>query len=99
ARSASYELYRYPAQRTEVAMQRVALLGEHHPGKRSRQHDMTGLHRRAERAELVGEPGHAHRRMTEDAGCHTRLLDLRIDIHDAADPAQIDVHRPHRPAA
>src|SRR5580704_5804693 len=58
------------------------------------------LHRdAAELAELVGEPGDAKRRMAEHAGGDAGLLDLGVAIHDAADPAQIDVHRPDRPAA
>ena len=97
--SATNELHRNPAELAEVAVQRVALLGEHHAGERARQHDMAGLHRRAERAELVGKPRHAHRRMAEHAGGDAGLLDLGVAVHDAADPAQIDVHRPHRPAA
>src|SRR5882757_4922763 len=80
-------------------MQRVALAGEHHPGERARQHQMAGLERDAVLAELVGKPGHAQGRMTEHAGRHAGLLDFRILVHDAADPAQIDVERPDRPAA
>src|SRR5688572_27130937 len=60
-----YKLHRDAAQRAEVAVQRVALLGEHHAGERAREHDMAGLHRRTQRAELVGEPGNAHRRMAQ----------------------------------
>ena len=50
-------------------------------------------------AELVGEPGDAERRMAEHAGGDAGLLDLGILVHDAADPAQVDVHRTDRPAA
>ena len=37
--------------------------------------------------------------MAEHAGGKPGLLDLGIAVHDAADPAQVDVHRPDRPAA
>ena len=37
--------------------------------------------------------------MAEHAGGDAGLLDLGIAIHDAADPAQIDVERADRPAA
>jgi hypothetical protein len=36
--------------------------------------------------------------MAEHAGGDAGLLDLRF-CHDAGDPAQVDVHRPDRPAA
>ena len=39
---------------------------------------MAGLERGADAAELVGEPGHAERRMTEHAGGEPGLLDLGI---------------------
>ena len=35
--------------------------------------------------------------MTEHAGGNAGLLDLGILVHDAADPAQVDVERPDRP--
>ena len=57
------------------------------------------LERRAEAAELVGEPRDAHRRMTEHAGRDAGLLDLGIAHHQPADPAQVDVHRADRPPA
>ena len=60
---------------------------------------MTRLERHAVLAELVGEPGDAERGMPEHAGGDAGLLDLRIAVHDAADPAQIDSERPDRPAA
>jgi hypothetical protein len=37
--------------------------------------------------------------MAEHAGGNPGLLDLRIFVHDAADPAQVDVERLDRPAA
>src|SRR3984885_13078844 len=80
-------------------MQRVALAREYHARERTGQYEMTDLQRNAVRAELVGEPGDAKRRMAEHAGGDSGLLDFRIAIHDAADPAQIDFERAHRPAA
>src|SRR5882724_4789737 len=59
------ELHRNAAQRTEVAVQRVALLGEHHPGERPGEDEVPGLERHAVLAEAVGEPGDAERRMSE----------------------------------
>src|SRR5581483_8919066 len=81
------------AERAEIGMQRVALLGEHHAGERAGEHEMAGLEGNAVRPELVGEPGDAERRVAEHAGGDTGLLDLGIAIHDAADPAQIDFQR------
>ncbi len=60
---------------------------------------MADFQRHAVLAELVGEPSDAERGMAEHAGGDAGLLDLRIAIHDAADPAQIDIERPDRPAA
>lgn len=54
---------------------------------------MAGLERMALRADLVGEPGDAERRMAEHAGGEPALFNLGVAIHDAADPAQVDVHR------
>src|SRR5262245_33652922 len=88
----SYELHGDAAERAEVGVQRVALLRKHHARERAGQHEMTGLQRNPMRSELVGEPGDAERRMAEDTGRHAGLLDLGVAIHDAADPAQVDVH-------
>src|SRR5581483_11230247 len=55
---------------------------------------MPGLHRVAVLADLVGEPSDAERGMAEHAGSQAGLLDFGIAVHDAADPAQIDIHRP-----
>src|ERR1700693_4979379 len=48
---------------------------------------------------LVAEPGAAERRMPKHAAAQAGLLDLGIAVHDAADPAQIDIERTDRPAA
>jgi hypothetical protein len=60
---------------------------------------MAGLQRHAVEPQLVGEPGDAQCRMAQNAGGDAGLLDLGILVHDAADPAQVDVHRPDRAAA
>src|SRR5262249_43946979 len=95
----SYELHRDAAERAEVGVQRVALVREHHPRKRARQHEMARLERNAVASELIGEPCYAEPGMTEHAGRNAGLLDLGILVHDAADPAQVDVERADRPAA
>ena len=95
----SNKLHGDTAECAEIGVQRVALLGVHHPRERAGENQMAGLERDAMLAELVGEPGDAQRRMAEHAGGDAGLLDLRIAVHDAADPAQIDVERPHRPSA
>src|SRR5215510_2071709 len=95
----SHELHGDAAERTEVGMQGVALLGEHHAGERAGEHQVARLQRDAVRAELVGEPGDTQRRMAEHPGGHTGLLDLGVAVHDAADPAQVDLHGSDRPAA
>ena len=87
------------AELSEIGMQRVAFRGEHHAGERTGEDQMAGLEPHTQRAELVGEPGDAERGMAEHAGGDAGLLDLGIAIHDAADPAQVDIERPDRPAA
>src|SRR5262245_65895445 len=93
----SHELHGDAAERAEVGMQGVALLGEHHAGERAGEHQVARLQRDAVRAELVGEPGDTQRRMAEHTGGHTGLLDLGVAVHDAADPAQVDLHGSDRP--
>src|SRR5258708_22673612 len=83
------------AERPEVGVQRVALLREYDAGEGAGEHDMPRLERGADAAELVGEPGDAERRMAKHAGGQTRLFDLGVTVHDAADPAQIDIQRTH----
>ena len=72
---------------------------EHDAGEGAGEHDVARFERVAVRADFVGEPGDAERGMAEHAGGEPRLLDLGILVHDAADPAQIDVHRSDRPPA
>ena len=50
-------------------------------------------------AEAVGEPGDAQRRMAHDAERQAGLLDIRVAVEHAADPAQIEVERLDRPPA
>ena len=80
-------------------MDGVALLREHHTREGAGKHDMAGLERDAVLSELVGKPGDAERGMAEHAGGKAGLFDLGILVHDAADPAQIDIHRSDRPPA
>src|SRR5580658_5990693 len=80
-------------------MQRVALAREHDTRKRAGEHEMARFERYAMLADLVGEPGHAERGMAEHARGDASLLDLRIAVQHAADPAQVDFERPYRPAA
>src|ERR1700722_1790801 len=95
----SNKLHRDAAELTEIGVQRIALARMDHAGERAGEHDVAGLERHAVLAELVGEPGDAKRRMAEHAGGDAGLLDLGVAVHDAADPAQVDVHRPDRAAA
>src|SRR5689334_7589344 len=94
-----YELDGKPAERTEIGVQRITLLRENDTGKRAGEHDVSRLERMPMRTDLVGKPGNAERRMAEHARRKPRLLDLRVAIHDAADPAQVDIHRPDWPSA
>ena len=48
---------------------------------------------------LLASQATPERRMAEHAGGDAGLLDLGILVHDAADPAQVDVQRADRPAA
>src|SRR5262249_33206252 len=63
----SNKLHGDAAERAEIGVQRVALLGVHHAGERAGEHEMAGLEADAVLAELVGEPGHAQRRVAEHA--------------------------------
>src|SRR3974390_449572 len=83
------ELNRNPAEIAEIGMQRIAFAREHHARERAGEHDMAGFERHAMGAELVGKPGDAERRMAEHARSDPGLLDLRVAVHHAADPAQI----------
>src|SRR3984885_4914653 len=95
----SNKLQRDAAELAEVGVQRIAFARVDHAGERAGEHQMAGLERDAVLAELVGEPGNAERRMAEHAGGNAGLLDLGILVHDAADPAQVDVHGADRPPA
>src|SRR6266853_1622859 len=94
-----YELHRDAAECSKVGMQRIALIREYHARERTRQNEMTGLERNSMAGELIGKPSHAERGMAEHAGRNPGLLDLGILVHDAADPAQVDVKRLNRPTA
>src|SRR5690606_36835171 len=58
------------------------------------QHDMARFKRVAVLADLVGKPGDTECRVAENARRQSGLLDLGIAVHDAADPAQVDIERP-----
>src|SRR6266446_1039500 len=94
-----HELNRDAAECAKVGMQRIALIREHHARERARQNEMTGLERNSMAGELIGKPSHAERGMAEYAGRNPGLLDLGILVHDATDPAQVDVKRLNRPTA
>src|SRR5262249_29978080 len=79
-------------------MQGVALAGMDHARERAGPHQMPDIESDAVLAELVGEPSDAERRMAEHPGGDPGLLDFGIAVHDAADPAQIDIERADRPA-
>jgi hypothetical protein len=95
----SYKLNSESAESAEISMQRVTLLREYDTGERAGENNMPGLKDVPEWTNLVGEPGHAERRVTQHSGGQTGLLDLRIAVHDAPHPAQIDIHRSNWPPA
>src|SRR4051794_10083240 len=95
----SGELERDAPERAEICAHGVALLRPHHTRERAGEYEVALLQRDAVLTQLIGEPRDAHRWMAEHAGGHTRFLDLGIAHHDAADPAQIDIHRTDRTAA
>src|SRR5579871_491971 len=94
----SDELHRDGTEWAEIAMHRVAFACPDHAREGAREHGVPRLQRHAVRAELVREPGDAHGGVAEHARGESSLLDLAIDVHDASDPAQIDVERPYRSA-
>src|SRR5262249_3167256 len=95
----SNELDRDAAEIAEIGVQGVALAGMHHARERASEHQVTDIKRNAVLAELIGKPSEAKRRVAEHAGGDAGLLDLGIAVHDAADPAQVDIERTDRPAA
>src|SRR6516164_2604528 len=99
APSISNKLHGDAAETAEIGVQCVALAGMHHARERAGEHQMADLERDAMLAEFVGEPCHAQSRMAEHAGGDAGLLDLGIAVHNAADPAQVDVERTDRAAA
>src|SRR6516164_1066176 len=99
APSISNKLHGDAAETAEIGVQCVALAGMHHARERAGEHQMADLERDAMLAEFVGEPCHAQSRMAEHAGGDAGLLDLGIAVHNAADPAQVDVERTDRTAA
>ena len=95
----SHELHRDAAERTEIGVQRIALARKYHARKRAGEHQMTGVQRNAVLPQLVGKPSDAERRMPEHAGSDAGLFDFGIALHDAADPAQVEIERTDRPPA
>jgi len=51
------------------------------------------------RRDLVGEPRDAVRRVIEHASSQAGFLDRAVPVEHGAGPAQVDLARPHRPAA
>src|SRR5262249_11102628 len=94
-----YKLNSESAERAEICVQRVTFLREYDTCERAGKNNMPGLKRVTMRPNLVGKPGDAERRVAQYSGSKTRLLDLRISVHDATNPAQIDVHRSNRAPA
>src|SRR6516225_12501938 len=95
----SDELDRDAAESAEIRVQGVALARMHHARERAGEHQMPDIECDAVLAELIGKPSDAERRMTEHARGDAGLLDFGVAIHDAADPAQVDIERADRPAA
>src|SRR4029077_17478790 len=94
----SHELNGNTSERAEIGVQRIALFGKHHARERARQHQMAGLERDSVASQLVCKPRNPERRVAEHPGGDAGLLDLGILVHDAADPAQVEVERTDRPA-
>src|SRR5262249_20319745 len=99
ARPSSDELHGNAAERAQVAMQGIALLGEHHAGEGAGEHQVPGPQGDPVGGDLVRRPGDTECRMAEHAGGDPSLLDLGVTVHDAANPAQVDLHRPDRATA
>src|SRR5262249_58076469 len=74
----SYELHRDAAERAEVGVQRVALVREHHPRKRARQHEMARLERNPVASELIGEPCDPGRGVVAHARRNADLVDIGL---------------------
>src|SRR6185312_6378040 len=85
--------------RSIIGLDRVALAGLDRADERPRQHHLPGFQRQPVRRDLVGEPGHGGGGMVENAGRKPGLLELAVAEAERADPAEVGVHRPDRPAA
>src|SRR5882724_9397062 len=96
---ASSEVAAHRAIRSIVGLDRVALAGFDRADEGTRQHHLSGFERQSIGRDLVGEPGHRRGGMIEDAGRKPGLFELAVAETQRADPAQVSIHRPYRPAA
>src|SRR6202161_3282114 len=87
----SDELHREAAERAEIGMDGVALIGPDRADERARQHGLAGGKLDVVAAEAICEPGDAERGMAHHAERETGFLDIGIAVERAAAPAQIDV--------
>ena len=76
------------AERSEIGVQRVALLSEHDTGERTGEYDMSWLQRVSMRTDLVREPGDAKRRMARVAAADMIRRLSESSIHVAGEVNQ-----------
>ena len=89
----SREMAAHHSVRAVIRLDGIAAARLDRPDEGARKHDLSRLERKAERAELVREPGDAVRRMVEDARGEPGFLEHPIAVAERADPAQISVER------
>src|SRR4051812_16930437 len=82
-----------------IGLDCVALAGLDRTDERAGEHDLSGLERKAERCDLVGEPGNGRGGMIEHAGGKAGLFELAVLETQRTDPSQIGVKRADRPSA
>src|SRR5215510_4518554 len=82
-----------------VGLNCVALAGLDRTDEGAGEHDLSRLQRKAERRDLVGEPGDGSCGMIEHAGSEARFLKLAVPEAERANPAQVGLQGADRPTA
>ncbi|MOA40848.1 hypothetical protein D3C78_1627570 [compost metagenome] len=80
-------------------MQGIAAFDRDRARERPRQHDVPGFQPGVVLRKLVRQPRNTQRWMPQHGRRHAGFFDHAILQKQGADPAQINIHRPHRPAA
>jgi hypothetical protein len=95
----SRERHADAAERAVVGVHDIARGNVHRPREGAGEHDLAFSQAVVQGGEFVHEPSDAGSGMAHDASGKSGFLDHAVFRQRRADPSQIDIHRPHRPAA